>query len=60
MDWETVCHYIAQGVINIEEGYTTIEPGSKVYKAMVAFCEYANKGCIQFNAKGTNNAKEEG
>lgn len=49
MNWEEVCQLIAQGVINIDSGYTTIEPGSPVHRAMSAFCEYANKGCVKFN-----------
>lgn len=53
MSWEEVCHYIAQGVINIESGYTTIELGSPVHRAMTAFCEYASKGRVLCDGKGT-------
>lgn len=46
MSWEEVCHFIAQGAINIEYGHTTIEVNSPVHKAMLAFCEYVNQGRI--------------
>lgn len=42
MDLIEVMHWIAQGVINIDYGHTTIEKDSKVYKAMVTLCEYMN------------------
>lgn len=30
--------YIAQGVINIDSGLTTIEPGSRVHRGMSELC----------------------
>lgn len=40
MSWEEVCHFIAQGAINIDSGLTTIEKNSQVHKAMHAFCDF--------------------
>lgn len=37
-------HSIAQGVINITEGLTTIEAGSRVHRAMQAFCDLLSPG----------------
>jgi hypothetical protein len=53
MSWEEVCHFIAQGAINIEYGHTTIEVNSPVHKAMLAFCEYANKGRVRLASSST-------
>lgn len=51
MSWEDVCHWIAQGAINIAEGHTTIEAGSRVHTAMNAFCEYVQKGRVTCDGK---------
>ena len=55
MSWDEVCHWIAQGAVNIAEGHTTIETGSRVHNAMNAFCEYVQKGCVTFNPHGDPN-----
>lgn len=47
MSWEEVCHWIAQGCVNISYGHTTIEENSKVHMAMKAFCDYVHDGFIQ-------------
>jgi hypothetical protein len=52
MSWEDILHFIAQGAVNIAEGHTTIEAGSRVHIAMNAFCEYVQKGCVTFNPQG--------
>lgn len=39
MSWSAITAGIAQGVINIAEGHTTIEKDSLVYRAMADFCE---------------------
>lgn len=52
MSWEDVCHFIAQGAINVSEGHTVIEAGSPVHRAMLAFCEYVTKGCVEFEPTG--------
>ncbi len=49
MSWEEVCHWIAQGAVNISSGITNIEAGSPVHKAMVAFCEYASSGLVKYS-----------
>jgi hypothetical protein len=54
MSWEDVLHFIAQGAVNIAEGHTTIEAGSRVHNAMNAFCEYVQKGCVTFNPQGSS------
>lgn len=46
MDFDDVMHFIAQGVINIDAGITTIEPGSNVHKAMVQLCALVNEGKV--------------
>jgi hypothetical protein len=46
MPWPEVCHYIAQGAVNVTEGYTVIEAGSRVHEAMVDFCEHVVRGTI--------------
>jgi hypothetical protein len=43
MPWNDVMHYIAQGVINIDEGLTTIEPGSNIHLAMAELCRLVNE-----------------
>ena len=53
MSWEDVLHFIAQGAVNIAEGHNVIEVDSPVFKAMNAFCEYVQKGCVTFNPHGT-------
>lgn len=40
MPWAEVAHFIAQGAVNVTEGHTTIEPRSKVHRAMIDFCEH--------------------
>lgn len=57
MSWEEMCHFIAQGVINIDSGYNQIEVGSQVYKAMVAFCEYESIRPSESKKKGKQNEK---
>jgi len=58
MSWEDVCHWIAQGAVNISEGkYNTFEAGSRVHTAMNAFCEYVNKGCVTFDPIGKRGRK---
>lgn len=37
---------LAQGVINIAEGLTTIEAESRIHRAMSALCELRNEGRI--------------
>lgn len=37
---------IAQGVVNIAEGMTTIEQGSRIHRAMEQLCTAAHKGQI--------------
>jgi len=44
MEWEDVCHWIAQGAVNIAEGENTIEANSKIHRAMAAFCTYVAEG----------------
>jgi len=39
MPWLDIMAGIAQGAINITEGLTTIERGSRVHLAMLALCE---------------------
>ena len=48
---------LAQSHINITDGLTTIEPGSRVHKALIALCTKAFKGHVEidgqrFNANG--------
>lgn len=42
MSWEDVCHFIAQGAVNIEAGENVIQAGSLVHQAMTDFCYYAS------------------
>ncbi len=37
---------IAQGVINIAEGHTTIEKGSRVHECMAELCELVTSGAV--------------
>jgi len=52
MNWEDVCRLIAQGAVNVAEGHTNIEANSPVHKAMCAFCEYVNKGQVEYRGTG--------
>lgn len=45
-EFATVLAMIAQGVINIDEGLTTIEKDSPVHQAMVKLCEMVNAGKV--------------
>ncbi len=49
MSWEDTVHFIAQGAINISEGMQTIEPGSKIHRAMESFCDYMCKALVTPN-----------
>lgn len=51
MSWDDVCHWIAQGAVNISEGHLTIEAGSRVHRAMEAFCEYVTTGRVVLTDK---------
>ncbi len=51
MTWEDVCHFIAQGVINIDCGTTEIQKDSRIHKAMAAFCEYMTEYDVQLRPK---------
>lgn len=46
MPVDDVIHFIAQGAVNIAEGITTIEPGSRIHRAMEDFCFYVANGGI--------------
>jgi hypothetical protein len=50
--FELVTWGIAQAVINIDEGHTTIERGSRVYEALVAFCKLVAAGELQLRERG--------
>lgn len=49
MEWQDVCHFIAQGAINIADGMTTIEAGSSIHRAMEAFCAHMRKAIVGKN-----------
>lgn len=46
MTLEEVTRYLAQGAINITEGCTIIEPGSKVHQAMQEWCRLVESGLV--------------
>ncbi len=52
MSMEEMIHYIAQGVINIDEGLTNIEKGSRVHLAMQAFCDRLSSKACRRDKKG--------
>lgn len=58
MNWEEVCHWIAQGAVNIAEGHTTIEADSRVHVAMKAFCEMVTQGYVIHTVEKTPPAVE--
>jgi hypothetical protein len=47
MSWDEVVTYLAQAAINIDEGITTIEQGSKVHIALHEFCRHLNEKNIK-------------
>lgn len=46
MNMEQITHYLAQGAVNITEGYTTIERGSKIHEAMQEWCRLVQSGVV--------------
>ncbi len=49
MNWQEVCHWLAQAAVNIAEGkHNAFEPNSKVHRALNAFCEYVTRGQVTF------------
>lgn len=42
---------IAQGVINIDCGHTTVEKGSRVYNAMANLLKLINDGDVEIKVK---------
>lgn len=44
--FQRACAGLAQGVINISEGHTEIEPGSRIHKSMVTICEMLHAGHV--------------
>lgn len=46
MSFDVMMHYIAQGVLNIREGETTIEADSPIYRAMAQLCELVTDGYV--------------
>lgn len=62
MSWEDVCHFLAQACINLDYAQhktgdeklalMTIEPNSKVHRALAAFCEYVTDGLVDYSVKG--------
>lgn len=42
-EWQELMADIAQLVINIDSGYTTVESGSRCYNALVKLCDECNK-----------------
>lgn len=51
MSIEDALHWIAQGAINIDEGTTKIEAGSRVHVAMHAICHLAQTGKLHYEPK---------
>jgi hypothetical protein len=47
MPFDVMMHFIAQGVLNIAEGETTIEVDSPIYRAMAQLCELVTDGYVQ-------------
>jgi len=47
MSFDSMMAWIAQGVINIREGVTTIEADSPIHRAMVQLCELVTDGYVQ-------------
>lgn len=45
-EFDLTMHFIAQGVINIDEGHTTINAGSPIHKAMAALCTAVSAGDV--------------
>ena len=48
--FDRIMHFIAQGVINITEGRTTIEASSAIHRAMEELCEAVHKGEVGLTA----------
>jgi hypothetical protein len=46
MSWDDVCHYIAQGAINIDCGHAKIQQGSAIHRAMTELCELLSEGKV--------------
>lgn len=46
LTFDEAMHWIAQGVINVAEGHTTIVAGSRVHRAMERLCEMVTAGKV--------------
>lgn len=46
MSVDDCLHWIAQGAINVTEGLTEIQPGSKIHQAMEELCRHAQAGFL--------------
>ncbi len=46
MTFEKIMHFIAQGVINVSEGLTTIDADSPIHRAMSGLCRVVSDGSL--------------
>jgi len=45
-NFDNIMHRIAQGVLNIEEGLTTVDRNSQIHKAMSELCDLVAAGNV--------------